>query len=82
MFIQDTHPSVERKQIELLRHAGARWRLVMGMRMGEDAIQLSRRELRRLHPKLNDQQIALLWVRVHYGEDIASRLQQHLSTTS
>lgn len=78
-YLSDTPPSVERQQIELLRQAGTRRRLAMGLRMGEDAIQLSRRELRRLHPKLSDQQVALLWVKVHYGDDMASRLQKRLS---
>lgn len=76
--VQDTHPSFERKQIDLLQKAGARRRLALGLRMGEDAIQLSRRELCRLHPTLTDQQIALLWVKVHYGNDIAARLQSYL----
>jgi hypothetical protein len=77
-YLSDTSPSAEWQQIQLLRQAGARRRLAMGLRMGEDAIQLSRHELRRLHPKLNDQQIALLWVKVHYGDDMASRLQKRL----
>ena len=76
--VNDTHPSIARKQIEMLRKAGSRRRLAMGLRMGEDAIQLSRRELRRLHPTLTDQQIALLWVKFHYGDDMADRLRAYL----
>jgi hypothetical protein len=77
-YLSDTQPGIARKQIELLRQAGSRRRLAIGLRMGEDAIQLSRHELRRLHPTLTDQQIALLWVKVHYGDDMAEQLRAYL----
>ncbi len=80
MSVRDTHPTVERKQIELLRQAGSRTRLAMGLRMGEDAIRIARHELKRLHPEMTELQIALVWVKVHYGDDIANRLNIYLKS--
>ena len=77
MSVRDTHPTVERKQIDLLRQAGStESRLALGLRMSEEAIRISRRELRRLHPNMTDRQIALVWVKLHYGDDIFERLER------
>jgi hypothetical protein len=44
------------------------------MALSRTAIELSRAALRRLHPELGEREILRLWVVLHYGEDLASRV--------
>lgn len=70
----DTHPSMLERQIELLRAAGPEGRVAAAMAMSRTAIDASRAALRRLHPDLKEREILRLWVSLHYGEDLATRV--------
>lgn len=70
----DTHPSIEERQIELLRAAGPSGRVAAAMALSRSAIEASRAALRRLHPELGEREVLRLWVALHYGEDLARRV--------
>jgi len=75
----DTHPAAEAVQIDLLREAGVAKRFVLAASLTRTTIELSRRALRLRHPKAKEEDIALMFVSLNYGEDLALRLKEHLS---
>jgi hypothetical protein len=75
---RDTAPEAHRVQIELLRRAGPTRRFALAASLTRFAVEASRRELRRRHPEEDERSIALRWVSIHYGEDLADRLRAHL----
>lgn len=42
------------------------------------AIELSRRAISRANPGANEEQLKLIFVVHHYGQELADRLQKHL----
>jgi len=41
-------------------------------------IQASRRNLRRLHPDISEEELALLFVELNYGKELSERLRADL----
>lgn len=77
----DTHPAAEAVQIDLLRKAGTARRFALATSLTRSTIELSRRGLRLRYPKANEEEIALMFVSLNYGEDLALRLKEHLLRT-
>lgn len=77
----DTDPRVARVQIELLRRAGPTRRLGSARALSTFVIGLARRALARRHPELSAEELGLRFVALHYGEELAARVQQHLART-
>ena len=75
----DTHPAAEAVQIDLLRKAGVAKRFALAASLTRTTIELSRRALRLRHPKANEEEIALRFVSLNYGDDLALQLKEHLS---
>ncbi len=75
----DTQPAAEKVQIELLRRAGVARRFALAASLTETAIGLCRRSLRRRHPGASEAEIALLFVSLNYGDDLAHRLREYLA---
>jgi hypothetical protein len=76
--MNDTHPSMAAKQIELLRAAGESKRFRLAMNMSHAVICMSRRAIARANPTWNDQQVKLEFVRLHYGADLAQKVWDYL----
>lgn len=74
----DTHPEIERKQIELLRQATVARRFQLARSLTRTAIELSRRALRRARPGASERELQIEFVRLHYGDDLADRLARFL----
>ncbi len=74
---RDTDPAARRIQIDLLRQAGPVRRFALASSLTRFTVQASRRALRERHPEEDDRAIALRWVAVHYGADLAARLAKH-----
>src|SRR5579884_2611729 len=81
MFTQsrDTHPEIERVQIELLRQATPERRLALGLSLSEEAMQIARQAIARAHPLASEQEQGLLFVEVTYGKDLADRVRHYLA---
>lgn len=76
---RDTHPEVERVQIELLRKAGVARRLSLVRSLSQTVIQLSRRAIRESHPGASEEELALIFVELNYGKELAERLRADLA---
>ena len=79
---RDTHPSAHRAQIELLRQASPARRFALLSSLTRFTIEASRRALRRRYPDEDERSIAIRWVAVHYGKDLATRLAIYLGGES
>jgi hypothetical protein len=75
----DTHPEVERVQIELLRKAGAARRLELGLSFSHDALRLAQAGIRRAHPNASEEEISLIFIEVTYGKELADRVRAYLA---
>ena len=74
----DTHSDAERVQIHLIRQASVARRISTVRSLSQTSIFLSRRAIARAHPELNEQEVDLLFVAYHYGDDLAVRLREDL----
>ena len=76
--LNDTKPSAEQVQIELLRQAGMVRRLELAGEMTRFAIDGARAALRRRYPEASELEISLLFVEYNYGLALATRLRAAL----
>jgi hypothetical protein len=74
----DTHPEAEGIQIELLRQAGVPRRAALMCSLSQAVIELSRRAVQRAHPTASLGQVLLIWVGLHYGQDLAQRVGAYI----
>ena len=72
----DTSPDAERVLSLLLRSAGPARRFEMCREMTSTMITLSRRALARARPELAPAELAIEWVAIHYGAEIADGLRR------
>ena len=77
--LSDTTEEIERIQAALLRRLTVAERISRSRSLSQTAIQLARRAIRRANPHLTKREVELLFVALHYGEDLASALRSHLS---
>ena len=75
----DTHPEVERLQIELLRKAGTARRLQLGLELSGEALEIAQRGIRRAYPEASELEAKLIFVEVTYGKDLADRVRADLA---
>jgi hypothetical protein len=66
------------KQVELMRLAGPRRRAALALRLSDQTIALARRAIARRHPEMSKQELRVEFVRIHYGQELASRLERWL----
>jgi hypothetical protein len=76
--VNDTHPAIERKWIEMLRAAGPSRRIAMACAQTDQSVVLSKSAIKRANPKLSDQDLDLLFIELHYGRELAQRVQSEL----
>lgn len=76
--LTDTSPAAEQVQIELLRQAGLVRRVDLAVAMTNGAIEAAYAALHRRHPEANELEIRLLFVELHYGLALATRLRAAL----
>jgi len=77
-MLSDTHPDAERVQIELLRKKTPEERFAMTMNLTDATRRASRRMIASLNPGLTPQELIVKRVEYYYGNELASRLQNHL----
>lgn len=76
--VNDTHPSAEAVQLELLRGAGAAARAAIALRLSDDVVRRSRRALAAQMPGASALEVKLRWVELWYGGDLADRVRRCL----
>lgn len=74
----DTHPKAERFQIALIRRASIAQRISKTRSLSQTVIRLSRRAILRANPELSEEEVNLIFVAFHYGNDLADRLREYL----
>ncbi len=65
--MNDTHPKMEQKRLEMLRALTPGERLKLAMRFSSGVIELSRKQFVARHGELGLQR----WLEAHYGEKLA-----------
>lgn len=73
----DTHPSVAKKQLEILRAKTPEQRMRLAIAQSVYLINLSRAELEQ---KMSKIEAKIEWVRINYGETLAKHYRQALET--
>ena len=74
----DTHPDAEAVQIRLLREAGPAARGALAVGMSEFVVGLSLSGLRKANPHLDERQLALKFIALTYGSELASKVRTYL----
>lgn len=75
----DTNPMVEQMQIAGLRRLSPWQRFELANRLTRGAFALSWQNFRRRYADLDEEALALHWVRLLYGADLASRVAAYLA---
>ena len=74
----DTALDAERVQVDLLRAAPVGRRLHIAMGLSATIIGMAQRALLRAHPHASARELDLLFVRLHYGAELAAGLRADL----
>lgn len=72
--------SADRVQVELLRAAGLGRRAALCRSLSGSVISLARQAIRTRHPEYSDRDVALAFVELHYGEELAANVRRYLQT--
>ena len=67
----DTHPDAEKVLISLMRKASPARKFSLVCSLSQTVMQLSRRAIARANPNMDERVIDILFVSLHYGEDLA-----------
>lgn len=74
----DTHPTVDRVQIELLRRFSPGKRARLALSLSDLVISSSKRAIRLANPDLDERALKLRFIALNYGEELAERVRLHL----
>jgi hypothetical protein len=75
----DTSPEAERVQIELLRRAGPTRRFALARSLSQTVMQLARGGIRRRHPDADEEEVGLIFIATHYGQELAEQVRADLA---
>ena len=75
---RDTNPEVEKFLISLLRKASITQKLDQVLTFSSSILNLSKRAISRANPDLSEQEKDILFVKYHYGKELADKLQTYL----
>lgn len=76
---QDTDLRAESVQLALLREAAVARRLATAFSLSRTVIGLARAAIRRRCPDLDERQVLLRFVELHYGAELAEKLRNDLA---
>lgn len=74
----DTHPKTEKVLIGLIRQANPARKLSQVRSLSQTMIHLSRRAIARANKNMDEQEVNLMFVAHHYGNDLADRLRKYI----
>lgn len=75
----DTHPKTEKVLISLIRQKSIANKISQIFSLSQTTIELSKRAILRKNNTLNKNQINILFIKYHYGKDIAKRVAEYLN---
>ena len=76
---EDTSPEMERVQIELIRKASPAKIFGLVRSMSQTLIQASRINIRKLHPEASEEELALIFVELYYGKELANLVRSQIA---
>ena len=76
---RDTNPEVERVLISLIRKLSTEEKLNRVLHFSSSIINLSKRAIHRANPDLSEEEKNILFVKYHYGNDLADKLREYLN---
>lgn len=79
-MISDTDREAEKEQVRLMRTLGNKGRFKLAASLSATTRMLARRAIRRVNPALSEEEIDILFVRYHYGAELADRLRDFLES--
>jgi hypothetical protein len=74
----DTRPETEKVLISLLRNANTAKKFSQIRSLSQTVLQLSRRAIARANRDLGEEQINIRFLSLHYGKDLAKRVENYL----
>jgi hypothetical protein len=77
---EDTSPEMERIQIELIRKASPAKRFAIMQAWSELLIEANKQHIHKNHPDASEDEISLIFVAQHYGQELADRLRAHMAS--
>lgn len=75
---KDTHPKAEKVLISLLRQESKARKFSQVRSLSQMTIQLSKRAIARANKNLDEKERELLFIKYHYGNDLAERVKKYL----
>ena len=75
----DTSPEAEKVQIELIRRASPTKLFNLVRSLSQSLILMNRQTLQKLHPEMSEEELALLFVELNYGKELADRVRADLT---
>ena len=76
---RDTNPEVEKVLVSLLRNLTIEEKLNRVLQFSSSIINLSKRAIARANPDLSEDEKNILFVRIHYGNELADKLRKYLN---
>jgi lipoprotein NlpI len=71
----DTSIKAEQVQIELLRKASITERVALASSLTQTTFYLAQQAIKEANPDKSEEELKLLFVAIHYGQELADRLQ-------
>ena len=75
---RDTHPDIERRQIEMLRKLSPQEKMSRMNDWSQAMLDMAWRGLQKANPEASETELGILFVAVHYGQPLADRLRAYL----
>ena len=75
----DTHIKAENVLISLLREKSPAKKFSLVRSLTQSTIQLSKRAIQRAHKGVDENQVNLIFIELHYGRELATKFQKYIS---
>ena len=79
-YTTDTSSEAEQVQLALIRAMSPSERVRRAMQLTNQMRRMARAAIRRQHPPFSEEQIGIKLIELHYGEQLAREVQQHLAS--
>lgn len=77
----DTNLAVEIKLIDMIRKLTTSQRMLKSFSLSSTVINLSKRAINRANPNKDKTELDLIFVKLHYGNELADKLKLYLQKT-
>lgn len=82
MMLTDTHPEAEAVRLELLRRTSPSEKFALVRALTTTVVSLCRQGIRDRHPEFSDLDVAVHFVEMNYGRELADGLRRRLQGDS